>query len=69
MSPDVFILEKKDCALDLEISANQVGVVVYDYCNSEKATAFFDLREDNDRKKLKEMIMHLQHQLNIHEDR
>ena len=34
-----------------------------------KATAFFDLREDNDRKKLKEMIMHLQHQLNIHEDR
>jgi hypothetical protein len=69
MSADVFILEKEDYALDLEITANQVGIVVYEDRINAKATAFFDLREDNDRKKLKEMIMHLQHQLNIHEDR
>lgn len=68
MSADIFILEKKDYALDLEITANNVGIVVYDYANSEKATAFFDMREDSDRKKLKEMIMHLQHQLNVHEE-
>lgn len=68
MSADIFVLDKKDFALDLEITANKVGIIVYDYANSEKATAFFDMREDSDRKKLKEMIMHLQHQLNVHEE-
>jgi hypothetical protein len=67
MSSDIWILEKDNCEISLEITANQVGVSISVADPDETSTIFFDMRKLEERKALRTMIEVLQHQLEVHD--
>lgn len=72
MSADIEYQIDKDTCVMLEITPNVVLISIdaanpgHEYC--PVATAVFNMKDESNRQMLKEMITHLQHQIDIHEE-
>ena len=58
----------KSLCLDIKSTGVEFEAWNQDYPEAELITMWFDLKDKEDRKAIKNLISHLQHQLQVHEE-